>query len=69
MRLRLRPWRRRVLDVAVIGDEEENCEADVSRERQRRAREQVIRPLERIAEQNQFAQLIRASLREGRGRR
>ena len=44
-------------------------EAEVSRERQRRTREQVIRPLEELAEQNQFAALIRASLIEGRGGR
>ena len=44
-------------------------EAEESRQRQERAREQVIRPLEQFAEQNQFAALIRASLTEGRGRR
>ena len=44
-------------------------EAEVSRERQRETREQVIRPLEQYAEHNQFASLIRASLTEGRGGR
>ena len=68
MRLRLRPWRRRVLDVSVADDDLKRGEADVSRERQRRAREQVIRPLQELAEQNQFAELIRASLTQGRRR-
>ena len=44
------------------------AEAEVSRRRQREAREQVIRPLERAAEHNQFAAIIRASLIEGRRR-
>ena len=44
-------------------------EAEVSLQRQERAREQVIRPLEQFAEQNQFASLIRASLIEGRRKR
>lgn len=44
-------------------------EAEVSRQRQEHAREQVIRPLERYAERNQFANLIRASLVQGPGRR
>ena len=44
-------------------------EAEVSQQRQEQAREQVIRPLEQFAEQNQFASLIRASLTEGRRRR
>ena len=57
-----------MLDLSVT-DDLVIPEAEVSRERQRRAREQVIRPLEEIAEQNQFAALIRASLIEGRGRR
>ena len=57
-----------MLDLAV-SDEQALPEAEVSRERQRMAREQVIRPLEQIAEQNQFAALIRASLIEGRRRR
>ena len=60
------PWRRRVLDLAVADDE--RSEADVSRDRQRRAREQVIRPLEELAEQNRFAEMIRQSLIEGHGR-
>ena len=57
-----------MLDLAV-SDDLVVPEAEVSRERQRRAREQVIKPLEQIAEQNQFAALIRASLIEGRRRR
>lgn len=57
-----------MLDLAV-SDEQARPEAEVSRERQRRAREQVIRPLEELAERNQFAAVIRASLTEGRGRR
>ena len=68
MRLWPRLRRRRVLDLAV-SDDLVVPEAEVSRERQRRAREQVIKPLEQIAEQNQFAALIRASLIEGRRRR
>lgn len=44
-------------------------EAEVSRQRQRETREQVIRPLQQIAEHNEFAELIRASLIEGRRRR
>ena len=43
-------------------------EAEVSRQRQRETREQVIRPLEQYAEHNQFASLIRASLRDGNRR-
>ena len=66
--MRLLPWRRRVMDLAVTG-EPEQCEAEVSRERQRRTREQVIRPLRELEEHNQFAAIIRASLTEGRGRR
>ena len=58
-----------MLDLAVADDEQERREVDVSRERQRRAREQVIRPLQELAEQNQFADMIRASLLKGRGRR
>ena len=43
-------------------------EAEVSQQRQEQAREQVIRPLEQFAEQNRFADMIRASLTEGRRR-
>ena len=67
MRLWPRPRRRRVLDLAV-SDDLVVPEAEVSRERQRRAREQVIKPLEELAERNQFAAVIRATLIEGRGR-
>ena len=62
------PWRRR-MQAAETFDELALPEAEVSRERQRKTREQVIRPLEELAEQNQFAALIRASLIEGRRRR
>lgn len=55
-----------MLDLSA--DDQQQCEADVSRERQRRAREQVIQPLEELAERNQFAQLIRASLVQGHRR-
>lgn len=44
-------------------------EAEVSRQRQRETREQVIRPLEQYAEHNQFADMIRASLTAGQQRR
>ena len=44
-------------------------EAEVSQQRQEQAREQVTRPLEQLAAQNQFASIIRASLTEGRRRR
>lgn len=57
-----------MLDLAV-SDDLVVPEAEVSRERQRRAREQVIKPLEELAERNQFAAVIRASLIEGRGKR
>lgn len=50
------------------GAEQARREAEVSRRRQQEARERVIRPLERYDAHNQFASLIRASLREGRGR-
>lgn len=43
-------------------------EARKSRDRQEAVRERVVRPLERAAEHNQFAQMIRDSLTEGRGR-
>ena len=68
MRFWPRLRRRRVLDLAV-SDDLVVPEAEVSRERQRRAREQVIKPLEELAERNQFAAVIRASLIEGRGKR
>lgn len=42
-------------------------EARKSRDRQEAVREHVVRPLERAAEHNQFAQMIRDSLTEGRG--
>ncbi len=63
MRLRL-PWRRKVRETETG----QPREAEVSQRRQQRAREQVIRPLERLAEQNRFADLIRASLTEGHRR-
>ena len=44
-------------------------EAEVSRQRQQEAREQVIRPLEQYAAHNQFADLIKASLTSGQRRR
>ena len=47
----------------------QQAEAEVSLQRQQHAREQVIRPLEKLAEHNQFASIIRASLIEGHGRR
>ena len=61
------PWRRRMrkLDASA---ERARRETEVSRQRQQQAREQVVRPLERYAEHNQFAELIRASLTEGRRR-
>ena len=40
-------------------------EAEVSRQRQQQAREQVIEPLRTAAAQNNFAELIRASLIQG----
>ena len=49
-------------------DKHTRPEAEVSRQRQQQAREQVIRPLEQFAEQNRFAEMIRASLTEGRRR-
>ena len=57
------------MQVADTLDEQALPEAEVSRERQRMTREQVIRPLQQLEEQNQFAALIRASLTEGRRRR
>ena len=62
------PWRRRVREVTT-GEPRRHREAEVSRQRQERAREQVIRPLDRLAEQNRFADLIRQSLTEGHGRK
>jgi hypothetical protein len=40
-------------------------EAEVSRERLQHAREHVIRPLERRADTNHFAELLRQSLTGG----
>ena len=56
------PWRRRVREVRTG---KPHREAEVSRQRQEHAREQVIRPLDRLAEQNRFADLIRQSLTDG----
>ena len=50
-------------------DEHAIPEAEVSLERQRMTREQVIRPLQRLEEHNEFAALIRDSLIGGRRRR
>ena len=59
-------WRRRHehLDERV---KDARAEAELSRERLRETREQVVMPLRREAEHNEFAELIRASLIEGRG--
>ena len=43
-------------------------EVDLSRERLDETRENVVKPLRRAAEHNQFAELIRQSLIEGRRR-
>lgn len=43
-------------------------EARKSRARQEHVREHVVGPLQRAAEHNQFADLIRRSLTEGHGR-
>ena len=56
------PWRRRMRDTVTA---EPPGEAEVSRQRQREIREQVIGPLDRYAERNQFAELIRQSLTDG----
>lgn len=63
MRKWLKRMRGRELDARA---EQARREADLSRERLRRAREHVIGPLERQAARNHFADLIRASLTEGR---
>lgn len=55
--------RHRDLDERV---ERARREAEVSRKRLHDTREQVIRPLQERAEENQFAELIRASLIERR---
>ena len=52
-----------------VRDRQARQEAELSRRRQQETREKVIRPLELYAEHNQFAELIRASLIEGRRRR
>lgn len=62
------PWRRRESELDVR-DRQARQEAELSRRRQQETREKVIRPLELYAEHNQFAELIRASLIEGRRRR
>ena len=43
-------------------------EARVSRRRLARIREEVIRPLRDVADENGFAQIIRESLLEGHGK-
>lgn len=43
-------------------------EAGKSQARQEAVREHVVKPLQRAAEHNQFADLIRRSLTEGNGR-
>ena len=52
----------------ILDDRAQATEAAVSRRRQQAAREQVIEPLRRAEKHNQFAEIIRASLIEGRGR-
>ena len=59
--------RRKQGAVKTAGDGKRS-EAEVSAERAHRAREQVIEPLRRTTERNRFADLIRASLKEGHGR-
>ena len=51
---------------AVTAEPVQHREADMSRQRQADTREQVIRPLRRAAEHNEFAELIRRSLIQGR---
>jgi hypothetical protein len=64
--------RREELDKRVASAraraETATAEAEKSRARQESVREHVVGPLRQAAEHNQFAQLIRDSLIEGRGR-
>lgn len=57
----------RVTD-ATARAEEARGEVRRSRERQETVREKVVMPLQRAAEHNQFADLIRRSLTEGHGK-
>lgn len=68
MRLRLRLRRRRMPETATMPASTRD-EAEVSRQRQRKTRKEVIEPLRELAERNRFADLIRASLAEGHRRR
>jgi hypothetical protein len=61
--MRLTWWKRRKdLDARVQRAERE---AEEARERLARTREEVVKPLRRMAENNQFAQMIRESLLNG----
>jgi hypothetical protein len=55
------------VDSATARAEKARGEADKSRERQESVRENVVAPLQRAAQHNQFADLIRRSLTEGNG--
>lgn len=56
--------KREELDARVAAA---RAEAETSRRRLSHAREHVIKPLNRRADQNHFADLVRASLREEQG--
>ena len=63
------PWRRRPVgkpdSTVLLADAER--EVEFSRQRLREAHEQVVEPLRAAAAHNSFAEIIAASLRQGRG--
>jgi len=47
--------------------EEAEREVEISRERLKEARDEVVKPLARLAARNNFAELVKASLTAGHG--